>query len=146
LRIVGFGRLEAPLRALAADLGLADRVQLLGMRDDVPDLLRHADVLVHPATWGEAFGLTVAEGMASGCGVIATRTGGIPEIVTDGEDGLLVPPGDEIALAEAIDRLAFDPALRARLAAAGRRTVERAFSLSRCVRQHVDCREEVALA
>jgi glycosyltransferase involved in cell wall biosynthesis len=146
LRIVGFGRMEQALRALAAELGLADRVELLGMRDDVPRLLQHAEVLVHPATWGEAFGFTVTEGMAAGCGVIATRTGGIPEIITDGEDGLLVPPGDAGALAQAIDRLADDPGLCARLAAAARRTVERAFSLSRCVRQHVDCMEEVAAA
>jgi glycosyltransferase involved in cell wall biosynthesis len=144
LKVAGYGRMEGELQALTRELGLADRVEFLGMRDDVHALLREADVFVHPAIWEEAFGLTVTEGMASGCGVIATRGGGIPEIIDDGQDGLLVPRGDAAALARAIDRLAQDPALRARLGAAGRLKVERAFGLARCIREHVDFMEQVA--
>lgn len=144
LQVVGYGWMEAQLKALARQLGLEDRVAFLGMRDDVHTLLRSADVLVHPAIWREAFGLTITEGMASGCAVIASRTGAIPEILDHAVNGLLVPPGDVAALASAIDALANDPSRRARLGAEGRRKVERVFTLSRCVREHVDCLEEVA--
>jgi L-malate glycosyltransferase len=143
LKVAGYGRQEQELKALTRELGLESRVEFLGMRDDVHLLLREADVFVHPAVWEEAFGLTITEGMASGCGVIATRSGGIPEIIDDGENGLLVPRGDAEALARAIDTMAA-PAVRARLAEAGRLKVQRAFTLERCVREHVDCIEEVA--
>lgn len=146
LRVVGYGRQEASLKALVRELGLEGRVELLGMRDDVHLLLRDAEVCVHPPILEEAFGLAITEGMISGCGVIATRSGGIPEIIDDGVNGLLVPKGDAAALAGAIDTLAFDPALRARLGAEGRRKVERAFTLSRCISEHVDCMEQVASA
>ncbi|HVE87846.1 MAG TPA: glycosyltransferase family 4 protein [Myxococcales bacterium] len=144
LKVVGYGRMEAPLRKLAEELGLSGRVELLGMRDDVHLLVREADVFAHPSLC-EACPLAVMEGMASGCGVIASRVGGIPEIVTDGKDGLLVPPEDPVAFACALDRMAFEPGLRERLAAAGRRTVEQRFSLSRCIRDHVDLMEEVLM-
>ncbi|HZH16372.1 MAG TPA: glycosyltransferase family 4 protein [Archangium sp.] len=144
LRVVGYGRMEEPYKALVRELGLEKRVEFLGMRDDVHLLLRDAEACVHTPILEEAFGLAVTEGMVSGCGVIATRSGGIPEIIDDGVNGLLVPKGDAAALASAIDTLAFDPALRARLGAEGRRKVERAFTLSRCISEHVDCMEQVA--
>jgi len=100
-------------------------------------------VLVHPAVWAEAFGWTIAEAMATGCVVIASRTGGIPELVEHGETGLLVEPGDSEAIAATLDRLLTSGDLRARLAAAARRRVEERFSLTKCASRHVDWCEQV---
>ncbi|MFL5320886.1 MAG: glycosyltransferase family 4 protein [Myxococcaceae bacterium] len=144
LTIAGYGRMEAEYRALAERLHLDHRVRFLGMRDDVQELLRDADVMVHPAIWEEAFGLTVIEGMAAGCAVIASHSGGIPEIIQDGVDGLLVPRGDEAALAKAIDNLAVDRALRESLARSAREKVALKFTLSRWIHDHVNCMEEIA--
>jgi glycosyltransferase involved in cell wall biosynthesis len=99
---------------------LGDRVVFAGRRNDVPDVMRALDVLVN-ASVHEPFGLTVLEAMACGTPVIGTRAGGVPEFVTDGESGLLVPPFDAAALARAIERMLGDPALRERLGAEGAR-------------------------
>lgn len=111
-------------RALAALAPAArERVTLTGAieHDDVPARLARADVLV-AASLSEAFGMPVIEAMAAGVAVVATDAGGMREIVSDGVDGLSVPRDDAGALAGAVLRLAEDPALRERLAAAGRRT------------------------
>ncbi|WP_320670753.1 glycosyltransferase family 4 protein [Patulibacter defluvii] len=79
------------LPRLAEELGVGDRVRLLGQREDVPELLRAIDVLLVPS-WSEPFGRTVIEGMWSGCVVVAADSGGPPEVIRDGEDGLLIPP------------------------------------------------------
>ncbi|WP_040600422.1 glycosyltransferase family 4 protein [Patulibacter medicamentivorans] len=81
----------AGLPRLAEELGVGDRVRLLGQREDVPELLRAIDVLLVPS-WSEPFGRTVIEGMWSGCVVVAADTGGPPEVIRDGEDGILLPP------------------------------------------------------
>ncbi|CAN5621187.1 hypothetical protein BH18ACT1_BH18ACT1_02380 [soil metagenome] len=94
----------------------------------MPEVLRALDVLVN-ASRAEPFGRSVLEAQASGVPVVATDAGGIPEFVSDGVTGLLVPPGDEPALAAAIDRLLEDEELRARLAAAGRAQAEERFAL-----------------
>jgi glycosyltransferase involved in cell wall biosynthesis len=138
LRIVGDGPEEPALRQQATAGGIAGRVEFLGLRDDVERVLQEADIYVHPAVWEEAFGLTIAEAMASGCATLATRTGGIPEIVEDGVSGLLVPPGDAAALAAAIRRLLEDPPLRARLSAAGRQRIAEQFTLEASVRGQLD--------
>lgn len=88
--------------------GLADRVHLLGEREDVPALMRALDILLVPS-WDEPFGRVVVEGMAMGLAIIATSIGGPAEILDDGVDGLLVPPRDPGAWANAIDRLSLDP-------------------------------------
>jgi glycosyltransferase involved in cell wall biosynthesis len=111
----------------AVDLGLGGRVHFLGNRDDVPEILAALDVLVHVPSAPEPFGRVVAEAMAVGKPVIAARAGGLPEIVEDEVTGLLVPPGDVAATAAALTRLLRDPALRARLGAAGRRQAEQRF-------------------
>ncbi len=113
---------EERLHALAGELGVADRVEFRGFRDDVRAELAELDVLVHASTTPEPFGQVVLEGMAAGLPVVAAAAGGRAEIVTDGVDGLLVAPGDAAALAAALTRLAADPQLRERLGAAGRRT------------------------
>jgi glycosyltransferase involved in cell wall biosynthesis len=111
-------------RRLAAARGLRT-FHFLGRRDDMPRLLGSAAVAVAPALWEEAFGLTVVEAMAAGVPVVATAVGGVPELVEAGRSGLLVPPGEAAALADAIGRLLDDPSLRAALAAGGREAARR---------------------
>lgn len=120
------------LRHLAASLSLADRVQFPGFVDDMPSLYAIADVVVLPSL-EEPFGRVLIEAMALRKPVVATWGGGVPEVVEDGKTGLLVPPGDATALAEAIVHLASDPELRQTLGEKGRRRVESHFSIDRTV-------------
>ena len=106
-------------------LGVADRVRFLGAgtRDDVISLFRAVDVALVTSSW-ENLPHTLMEALAAGTPVIATHVGGIPEVLRDGENGLLIPPADVDALAAAIDRLLRDHVLRASLAAAAAPSVE----------------------
>ena len=108
------------LKRTVDELGLTERVTLAGRQPDVAPWLQAMDVVVN-ASAEEPFGLTIVEAMALGKPVVVTAAGGPPEIVHDSVDGLLVPPGDTEALADAITRLLGDPDLAARLGAAGRR-------------------------
>jgi glycosyltransferase involved in cell wall biosynthesis len=125
----------AALRRRIERLGLSDCVTLCGFvpRDRVPPLLGEVDVLVVPSLWPEPLARSIQEGMATGAAVVATPVGGTVEIVEEGVNGLFFPPADAAALAERIERLQRDPALRASLAAAARRTVEERFDLARTV-------------
>ena len=143
LSIAGDGPQAAYLRTLSETLGLSGRVKFLGLHDDIARLLQEADVFVHPATWAEAFGLTVAEAMAAGRAVVASRTGAVSELIVDGETGLLVPPGDVPALASALESLATQPEFRQALGDNARRRAEAHFDLNRCVEQHLDLCEEI---
>ena len=119
--IVGDGPEHAALLALAAELELGHAVQLLGaIADDdaVARWYRHADVFCLPSVQ-EAFGIVFLEAMASGLPVVATRAAAIPEVVPDGQAGLLVPPGDVDALADALTTLLREPARRAAYGACG---------------------------
>jgi glycosyltransferase involved in cell wall biosynthesis len=111
---------EAGLRRQAAELGIADRLEMTGFRDDVAAELAGLDVLVHASVIPEPFGQAVVEGMAAGLPVVATEGGGPAEVITDGVDGLLVPAGDTGALAEVLRRLSGDPELRASLGTAAK--------------------------
>jgi glycosyltransferase involved in cell wall biosynthesis len=119
---------EAELRARAAEPALAGRVHVLGARDDVPRLLAACDVVVHPSVLAEPFGRVLVEAMLARRPVVATRGGGVPEVVTDGETGVLVPPGDAGALGEVLDALRRDPAWGAALARHGNERARRRFS------------------
>ena len=112
------------------------RVRLLGKHPhrELPALYREADMLVVPSL-SEAFGKPAVEAMACGLPVVATRVGGIPEVVAEGETGVLVPPNDAASLAAAVARLVGDPVLRARLGAAGRVRAEERFSYDRIARE-----------
>lgn len=111
------------LRSLAVDLGVAGRVHFSDVdRHDLGARYRAADVVVFPPLWNEPFGLVPLEAMACATPVVATGTGGSAEFLRDGENCLLFPPGDHAALAGAVERLANDGALRARLVATGART------------------------
>ena len=117
------------LVARARQPDLQGCVHFLGDVAAVAAVYAAADLLVVPS-WAEPFGRVVIEALAAECPVVATAAGGIPEILTHGEDGWLVPPRDPEALAEGITTLLADPALRARLARAGLHTVRRRFALS----------------
>lgn len=112
------------IRRAIEESGHADRFVLAGYREEVEEYYAAMDVVVHASVTPEPFGMVVPEGMAAGCAVIAADAGGPREVVTDGVDGLLVPPGDVARLAAAILDLAGDPARCARLGARARRTVE----------------------
>ncbi|MBA2246396.1 MAG: glycosyltransferase, partial [Gemmatimonadetes bacterium] len=123
-------------------LAAAPRVRWLGFREDVPAIMRALDLLVVPSHY-EGFGLVVAEAMAAGTAVIATRTSNFPELITDGIEGRLVPPRDPPALAETILELLHDPELRARMGRAGRERVRREFTLERMLDRHEELLAEV---
>ncbi|MGH2933059.1 MAG: glycosyltransferase [Gaiellaceae bacterium] len=128
------GVYERSLRAEAERLGVADRVVFAGYRGDVPAVLAGCDVFCLPSH-AEGLPLVVLEAMAQGKPVVATPVGGTAELVVDGETGLLVPPGDAAALAEALSALLGDPERARRLGAAGRARVEREFSLAASARR-----------
>ncbi|MDQ2686756.1 MAG: glycosyltransferase family 4 protein [Armatimonadota bacterium] len=122
---------ERSLHDLAGELGLGDRIEFLGFRDDVPALLASTDVVVHASTLGEPFGQVVIEGMAAGRPVVATNAGALPEIITDGETGLLVPPDDARAIASAIASLLDNPARAHAIGSAARERVRERFTVAR---------------
>lgn len=128
--IAGRGDEEQPLRQLSAELGVADRLHLLGLRDDVESVFASADVFVQPSR-SEGLPLAVLEAMASGLPVVASRVGGIPEAIVDGETGFLVPPGDPAALASALSRVLEAGDRGAALGAAGRERAAAEFSVER---------------
>jgi glycosyltransferase involved in cell wall biosynthesis len=121
------------LTSLAGRLGVADRVVFTGLRSDVPALLGCASVAVMPSL-NEALSNVLLESMAAGAAVVATRVGGTPEALVDGETGLLVPPGDSGAMAAAVARLLDDRQLAARLGAAASELIATKFSVDRMVR------------
>ena len=125
LAIAGDGPDRAELEALTAELGLGERVRFLGAqpRERVLELFHASDASLLSSSW-ENFPHTVVEALAAGAPVLATAVGGVPEVVRDGVNGLLVPPGDEDALAGAIRRFFDDEELRARLAAGAAPSVE----------------------
>ena len=120
--------LAPPLFALVNKLGLQEKVHFLGFRSDVPHVLADLDVFVLPST-SEGFPLVVLEAMATGRAVVATRCGGAEEVVEHEQTGLLVPVGDDQAIAESVIRLLLNPQMRARLARSGQRLCEKNFSM-----------------
>ena len=126
LWVAGDGPERAALAAQSERLGVAGQVDWLGRRDDVGDLLAAADVFVLPSR-AEGLGVAALEAMAAGRPVVASAVGGLAESVIDGRTGLLVPPGDAVALGAALERLLHEPALRAALGAAGPTRVGEGF-------------------
>ena len=134
-RLIGDGACRPDLERQAHELGIEDRVEFLGTRDDVPALLRDLDVFVLPSRT-EGLPLSVLEAMASGLPVVATRVGSLHEIVREGRTGLLVEAMNPQALAAALERLVLDRALRLDMGREARRVAETEFSLKRAVEQH----------
>jgi glycosyltransferase involved in cell wall biosynthesis len=127
-RLVGAGP-ELPAYQAFADAHGLRKVSFLGLRNDVPEILRGAMLTVVPSVWPEAFGWAAAESQAAGVPVIASRIGGLPEVVEDGVTGVLVPPGEAVPLAEAIATMAADPVRRRAMGQAARLRVLDRFNL-----------------
>jgi glycosyltransferase involved in cell wall biosynthesis len=140
--IAGEGPERPALQALAASLGLGDRVDFLGHREDVPALLACCDAYVLPSR-NEAFALGALEAMAAGRPVAASAVGGVGELIDDGRTGLLVAPGDADALAHALRRLLEQPALTERLTRAAAARARERFSAARMVAAVVDIYREL---
>lgn len=134
LRVVFFGQgpLAGALREQIRHAGLDGQVSLAGFRDDLAEILPCLDLLVHPALM-EGLGVSLLQAASAGVPIVASRAGGIPEAVRDGENGLLVPPGDVAALRESIGLLLADPARRHALGAGGRALMARDFSIDAMV-------------
>ena len=135
--IVGDGPRASELRALAVQLGVDRHVWFLGHCEEVPTLLAEADVFVLPSR-SEAFPNGAIEAMAAGLPVVASRVGGLLDLVDEGRTGLLVPPDDPGALASAIESLVLSPARAAAIGAAAREEVARRYSFDRMVRSFED--------
>ena len=137
LVLIGDGPERDEIGRLAEELGVADQLWITGWRDDVPRLLRGLDLMVNPSL-AEGTPLAILEAMAVGLPVVATRVGGVPDLVAEGETGTLAPPGDPEALAWAMAGYLLDPANVARHGAAGRRRAERLFDLRRMVADYAE--------
>jgi N-acetyl-alpha-D-glucosaminyl L-malate synthase BshA len=137
LRLVGDGPEHERIRGLVQAADLDEVVQFLGERTDLPAVLRGADLFLLPSE-SESFGLAALEAMSCGVPVIASRVGGVPEVVIDGETGLLAPVGDVSAMAAHVVRLLADAPLRARLGQAARRRAETVFPLEATVSKYED--------
>ncbi len=128
--VAGRSRHVQDYRVQAAAKGLGDSIMFLGHRDDIPDLLAAADIVTLPSFY-EGLPYAISEAMAASLPVIATRVGGIPEMIEDPASGLLIERGDASALAACLVRLADDPGLRRTMGERARRLAEQRFSLER---------------
>jgi glycosyltransferase involved in cell wall biosynthesis len=140
--IAGNGPQRETLEAMIAELGLADNVRLLGHRGDIPDLLDALDVAVSSSDY-EGSPLSVMEYMAAGKPVVATRVGGVPDLIEDGVTGLMVERRDPDALAAALLRLLSDPRLRAEMGRRGAERQREEFSADAMVRRTENLYEEL---
>jgi glycosyltransferase involved in cell wall biosynthesis len=148
LSLAGSGPVEYTeyLHHVVKQEGLDDRVVFLGWvtPEGMPELLSRFDVLLLPSSWAEPFARAVLEGMIAGLVVVATQTGGTPEIVVDGENGLLFKPGDPEELAQKVLRLREDPELCKKLAFAGRQTILERFTMTQMMDKIESYLQEVA--
>lgn len=128
LVLVGEGSERPFLQEQVSRLGLGDRVTFTGARTDVAALLNSADIAIMPSL-NEGMGRSALEAMACGKPVIASRTGGVPDLVREGKEGFLVPPGNAAALAQALRSLAQDPNLRAAMGQQARTRANQEFSI-----------------
>lgn len=135
LLIVGDGIEQKAIEEVIAKLNLGQRVEMLGVRRDIPQILAGADVFVLSSD-REGLPISVLEAMAAGLPVIATRVGDLPLVVKDGRTGVLVPRRGAAELGEAMARLLGDAELGARMGRAGREVVREGYSLDRMVRRH----------
>jgi glycosyltransferase involved in cell wall biosynthesis len=143
LVLVGEGYYRNDLEQLIAQLQLGEHVHFLGLRSDVADIISAVDVVSVPSVWHEAFGFIVAEAMAGGRPVIASRIGGIPELIDDSKTGLLVEPADSRKLAEGIASILSDSEYARRLAENARLKCCRQFNLAEKVIEYADLYERV---
>ena len=139
--LAGVGPLFEKLKRAVERAGMGDRIRVLGWRDDVPDLMKSADIFVLPSYFMEGLPVSIIEAMACGKPVVSTHHKGCEDAVVDGETGFLVPVKRVTPLAERIVQLLDDEMLRARFGQAGRRRVEERFEFEACTRQIVELLE-----
>jgi len=130
LIVAGDGAARSSVESQVIDLGIADRTIFLGRKEDIVPILQMSDTLVCPSLWEEAFGYVNIEAMAVGLPVIASRVGGISEIIDNGVTGFLVDAGDSQSICACLNRLRDDLALREQMGAAGRARVFERFNVS----------------
>jgi phosphatidylinositol alpha-1,6-mannosyltransferase len=146
--IVGVGKRHGELETLAAELKLTDRVKFLtGVPDDdLPGIYNLASVYLGVSRLAdsnvEGFGISLVEASACGVPVVGGRSGGIPDAVREGETGLLVDPGDPVAVARAVDAVLSNPALASKLGGGGRRAVETHFNWDRVTKDMIRIADE----
>ena len=141
--LAGVGPMEEQLRERVRSAGLEARIHVLGWRDDIPDLMKLADIFALPSYFMEGLPVSVLEAMACGKPVVSTHHKGCEDAVRDGETGLLVPVKQVRPLVEALDRLLDDEMLRARLGRAGRVRAAEEYEIGACTRRIVDVLENV---
>jgi glycosyltransferase involved in cell wall biosynthesis len=142
IAIAGEGGEAEALQRLAGELGISPRVHFLGLRDDVDRVLRAASVFCQPSI-SEGLPLSIIEAMAWGLPIVASRVGGIPELVEEGKTGYLVPSGDPEALATRIERVLAEPAVAARFGRAGMARAHAHFSLDQMVGAYLRLYEQL---
>jgi len=126
--IVGKGYLEEELKELVIKLGIEKEIEFLGVRRDIEKLMKSTKLFVLPSRW-EGLPLTILEAMSSGAGIIATKVGGIPEIIQNGKEGILISPEDSETLAGAIAELLKDRELRVKLGVNAYKKVKEKYSM-----------------
>jgi glycosyltransferase involved in cell wall biosynthesis len=144
----GDGPERVPLMRQAAELHLDGNVIFTGFRSDIRSVISGLDVFVLPSLM-EGLGVSLIEAMAMGKPVVASRVGGIPEIVTDGETGFLVPPGSPEGIVARVGELLLNEGLRNKMGMNGKRVVLQKFTMERMARQnelfyHQLCRERIS--
>jgi glycosyltransferase involved in cell wall biosynthesis len=144
LHIIGTGPCEMELQARAKTEGAANRVHILGFQRNVYDYIAHCNVLLMPSLH-EGLPYTLLEAMALGIPIIASRVGGLAEVIQDESTGLLIPPQDVGALAQAICRLYRDPAFRAQLGNQARRLHQAKYSLEMMTERYLSVYCELAV-
>jgi glycosyltransferase involved in cell wall biosynthesis len=132
LLVVGSGEMKEELEGLVSELNLDTVVKFTGRREDTADIYHALDVFVHPSIW-EGFGLVFLEAMSFSLSIIATRVSAIPEVVKDGETGILVSPKNITELAEAMIWMIENPAKRVKMGRFGKNRVDRVFPVDKMV-------------
>jgi len=145
LLLVGEGPERAKVEQLASENGLERNVQFLGLRTDIPQLLAAADLFLLTSI-SEGIPVTLIEAMAAGLPIVSTRVGGVPEIVIEGETGVLAEAGDDAGLAEQVVQMASQPQQRTRMSHAGRQRALAQFSDTQMDNGYLSLYEEMLSA
>lgn len=142
LQLVGDGPLLENIKVLANEYGVDDRIEYLGRRGDIPEILQRADIFVLSTNW-EGFPRSILEAMRAGLPVVATKVAGIPESVSDAETGYLVPPRDSAALGEKIRKLLESEHLRVQFGEAGKERFHNKFTFEQMASSTLKLYQEV---
>jgi len=130
LQLLVGGPLEKELKKLCEELKINDSVEFLGIRRDIDQLMKSSKLFVLPSCW-EGFGIVLIEAMKNRLPIVATNIGGIPEIITDGNEGILIPKANSVILAESINKVLEDEKLRSKLIQNAYRKVQKKYSIER---------------